>query len=158
MPRLPVKRRCEPFAPHHERLFVFLRTLSLATVAVAAAIELAACGGGGGGGSTAPATPTPGLVVASPNPMILTVSAGANHSATLNLTQANASGVATVNTTCYGGTTAYTTAPTVLNFGVNGGIYTGTYSAFSGLTVGSCTITVTPATGAALVIPVTVGP
>jgi hypothetical protein len=91
--------------------------------------------------------------------MDLTVSAGANHSATLTITQNNPAGYPTLTTTCYGtGTAGNVQPPTSSNQGINGGVLTATLSPYIGAVVGSCSITITPPVGTALVIPVTVGP
>ena len=137
-----------------------------AVTAMACAAWLTSCNTGGGGGSsnTGPTpTPIPGAVLATPNPMVLSLSGVGNPKSVpqIAFTQANATGQATITTTCISSPPlpADVLSPTTSTTqNLANGLLSGNFGPISALNAGSCGFTITPATGLATGVAVKVNP
>ncbi|MHB8462190.1 MAG: hypothetical protein ACYDA1_06060 [Vulcanimicrobiaceae bacterium] len=115
--------------------------------------------------STPPVTPTPGPLTPSVATIALSLSGAGTvptSIASITITQANATGSLTYSTTsCYGATpspTSILVMPSSTTSLFSNGTATLTFGAITSQATGSCSFIVTPASGTALTIPVTVSP
>ncbi len=115
--------------------------------------------------SAPPVTPTPGPLTPSVATIALSLSGAGTvpkSIATVTVTQANATGALTYSTTsCYGATpspTSILVMPNSTTSLFSNGTATLTFGPITSQATGSCSFIVTPASGTALTIPVTVSP
>lgn len=115
--------------------------------------------------STPPVTPTPGPLAPSVASVALSLSGAGTvpaSIASITITQANATGALTFSSTsCYGATpspTSILVIPSSTTSLYSGGTATLTFGPITSQATGSCSFVVTPASGTALTVPVTVSP
>jgi hypothetical protein len=139
--------------------------MRIAVLAIFACGLLSACNTGGGSSTMSGPTPTPipGAVLATPNPVVLSLSGiGSPKSiAQISYTQANATGVAVVTTTCISNPPVgsdFLSPLSVTNQNLNAGMLTGNFGPITALNQGSCQFRIAPLSGTAATIPVTVNP
>jgi len=139
--------------------------MRIAATAIIACGLLTACNSGGGSSTPSGPTPTPipGAVLATPNPVTLSVSGIAfpNSITQISYTQANAIGAAVITTTCISNPPVGTDILSPLsvdNQTLGDGMLTGNFGTITALNQGTCQFRITPVSGTAATIPVTVNP